>query len=87
MQTLIDLFSQRAQDRPAAPAFTFLEDEREVGTLSWGDIDRRARASARRLQSAGLQPGDRVLVMQPPGLDYVVALVGILSMGIGMGLT
>lgn len=82
MDTLVELFSRRAQAEPDAAVYTFLDAAGdECDRLSWGDIDRRARATARQLRAAGVGIADRVLVMQPPGLDYLIAIVGALYAG------
>ncbi|MEV0614520.1 fatty acyl-AMP ligase [Nonomuraea sp. NPDC050404] len=66
-----------AGEIPQAPAYTFVD---HLGggsrhTLTWGGADLRARALAVRLRElAG--PGERVAVLVPQGLDYVVAMLG-----------
>jgi len=73
---LISLLADRAARTPDRLAFRFLADgERETGTLSYGELDRRARALAARLRALG-EPGDRAILFHPPGLEYVVALLG-----------
>jgi acyl-CoA synthetase (AMP-forming)/AMP-acid ligase II/acyl carrier protein len=69
-----------ALTRPAGTAFTFLtfpdgEAPREE-PISYGDLDARARSVA-----AALPAGERVLLLYPPGLDYIVALLGCLYAG------
>ncbi|HZF08613.1 MAG TPA: amino acid adenylation domain-containing protein [Thermoanaerobaculia bacterium] len=71
----------RAAADPEHRAFTFLVDgEGEERYLSQGELDRRARAVAARLQRLGLA-GERVLLLFPPGLDYVAAFLGCLYAG------
>src|SRR5205807_1551124 len=61
--------------------YTFLVDgEGEEVFLSYGELDRRARAIAARLQAAGAA-GERVLLLYPPGLDYIAAFFGCLYAG------
>lgn len=80
--TLVELFSQRAESEPDAQAYTFLDAAgNECDGLTWRDVDRRARARARQLHAAGVGAADRVLVMLPPGLDYLAAIVGVLYAG------
>lgn len=45
--------------------------------MSYEGLDRRARAISAMLRSAG-KPGDRALVLLPPGLDFVAAYFGCL---------
>ncbi|HYG64196.1 MAG TPA: amino acid adenylation domain-containing protein, partial [Thermoanaerobaculia bacterium] len=79
--TLIDLLRGRAATSPDRPAFTFLVDgEVEGGRLTYGELDRRARALAVRLQER-YAPGERVLLLFAPGLDFVAAFFGCLYAG------
>jgi amino acid adenylation domain-containing protein len=64
------------------PALTFLADgEREERSLSYGELDRRARAIGGYLREHGLR-GERVLLLFPPGLDYAAAFLGCLYAGV-----
>jgi acyl-CoA synthetase (AMP-forming)/AMP-acid ligase II/aryl carrier-like protein len=59
--------------QPDRVGFTFLADgETDEQHLAYGELDRRARALAARLQQEG-RAGDRVLLLFDPGLDYLVA--------------
>ncbi len=76
--TLIDLLRKRADDLADHPAFIFLIDgEMEACELTYGELDRRARAIAARLQLLGAR-GDRATLLYPPGLDYIAAFFGCL---------
>ncbi|MEM9290625.1 MAG: amino acid adenylation domain-containing protein [Acidobacteriota bacterium] len=71
----------RAAQAPDRPAFDFLARGEEVdGSLTYGELDQRARAVAARLQREG-EPGDRALLLFPPGLDFIVAFLGCLYAG------
>ena len=48
--------------------------------LTWGELDRRARAIAAALTEAGAA-GERALLLYPPGLDYLAAFFGCLYAG------
>ena len=52
----------------------------EAASITYGELDERARALGARLQSEGAA-GERVLLLYPPGLDYVVAFFGCLYAG------
>ncbi len=70
--TLVDLLRDRARNLPSQIAFTHLEDGDKVGgTLTFAQLDEQARFLAAHLQ-ARTRPGERVLLVYPPGLDYVV---------------
>lgn len=72
--TLIDLLEQRAGERPDQTLYTFLENgETEAGRLSFRQLQEKARQIAGFLQSQGYE-GERILLLFPPGLDFIVAL-------------
>jgi fatty acid CoA ligase FadD32 len=65
-------------------AYRFLdyavERDGEVREISWADFGARNRAVGARLQQV-TQPGDRVAILCPQNLDYLVAFFGILYSG------
>jgi myxalamid-type polyketide synthase MxaB len=72
--TLIDLLEQRAGERPDQTLYTFLQDgETEAGHLSFRQLQEKARGLAGLLQEKGYG-GERVLLLFPPGLDFIAAL-------------
>ena len=76
--SLVDLLRHRAQDKQDELAFTFLVDgEKEEIHISYGELDRQARAIAGWLQILGLE-GQRALLLYPPGLEFVAAFFGCL---------
>ncbi|MGH8609978.1 MAG: AMP-binding protein, partial [Gammaproteobacteria bacterium] len=76
--TLVELLRWRACHQAARPAYTFLTDEEQKEVhLTYGELDRRARAIAALLESRGAT-GERALLLHPAGLDYLVALFGCL---------
>jgi amino acid adenylation domain-containing protein len=80
--TLADLLRARAAEHPEREAYLFLVDGEEEGArLTWGELDRRARAVAAVLRES-LRPGDRALLLYPPGLDFVAAFFGCLYAGV-----
>ncbi len=81
-ETLVALLRHRAATQPDAKAYTFLEDgEREAGTLTFSELDRRARAIAVALLRS-VAPGERALLLHPPGIDYIPAFFGCLYAGV-----
>jgi acyl-CoA synthetase (AMP-forming)/AMP-acid ligase II len=80
--SLVDLLRFRADEDPARCAYTFLlNGETEEGHVTYGELDLRARAIAARLQALGA-PGERALLLYPPGLEYVAALLGCFYAGV-----
>ncbi|MCB1741758.1 MAG: SDR family NAD(P)-dependent oxidoreductase [Gammaproteobacteria bacterium] len=71
----------RAEHQGDHPAFIFLADgEREVRRLTYAEMDYQARSVAAWLQSRELV-GERVLLLYPPGLDFVIGFLGCLYAG------
>jgi acyl-CoA synthetase (AMP-forming)/AMP-acid ligase II len=80
--TLIEMLRTRAASQPDDLAYTFLADgETPVDELTWSLLDRAARAIAATLQGQ-LQPGDRALLMYPPGLSFIAGFFGCLYAGV-----
>src|ERR1051325_1971662 len=79
--TLIDLLRSRADDRPDNFAYTFLDGAGdEQARLTYTVLDQQAKKIGARLQSL-ITPGERVLLLYPPGLDYITAFFGCLYAG------
>src|SRR4051794_29751104 len=80
--TIAGLLRARAAERPAQVAFTFLVDgEAEGGSLTYGELDRRAAGVAAAL-AASVPRGERALLLYPPGLDFIAAFFGCLYAGV-----
>jgi acyl-CoA synthetase (AMP-forming)/AMP-acid ligase II len=63
--------------------FLFLRDnnpENDLDLLSYSQLDEKARAIAAVLQQSG-EPGQRVLLLHQPGMDFVTAFYGCLYAG------
>jgi len=76
--TLVEMLRFRANERPAQKAYTLLANgEVEEASLTYQALDCQARAIAAALQSVAA-PGDRALLLYPPGLDYIAAFFGCL---------
>ncbi len=81
ISTLVDLLRWRTLSHSALPAYRFLLDgETEEGQLSYQALDERARAIGAWLQEAGAA-GERVLLLYPPGLEFITAFFGCLYAG------
>ncbi|PZO15511.1 MAG: non-ribosomal peptide synthetase [Leptolyngbya foveolarum] len=80
--TWVSKLRQRSQVHPNQTAFTFLP-EGEIEAIRWtyGELDRRSRAIAAKLQSLNLS-GERALLLYPAGLDYIAAFLGCLYAGV-----
>jgi amino acid adenylation domain-containing protein len=81
-RTMTGMLRCRAVERPEREAFLFLADgEREEARLTYEELDRRARAIALNLRES-LEPGDRALLLYPPGLELIAAFFGCLYAGV-----
>lgn len=81
-QSLCDRVRQHAVAYPDALLYRFLGNEGKPDELlTFGDLDRRARAVAAQLSSR-IAPGARALLLYPPGLEFIVSFFGCLYAGV-----
>lgn len=81
LKTLVDVLRWRSQHHPTQIIYTFLKDgESETAQLTCAELDRQARAIASVLQAYGAE-GERVLIVYPPGLEFIAAFYGCLYAG------
>jgi 8-amino-7-oxononanoate synthase len=79
---LVELVRHRAKFQPDGVAFVYLVDgENEQIQLTYGELDRQARAIGAWLESLDLA-GQRALLLYPPGLEFVAAFIGCLYAGV-----
>jgi acyl-CoA synthetase (AMP-forming)/AMP-acid ligase II len=77
----VDVLLERAS-RGEPGGYTFLADgETESASLSWAALAERVGAVSVAVR-AHAGPGDRALMLFPPGLDFLVAFLGCLHAGI-----
>jgi len=82
IRTLVDLLLYRALQTPNQTAYTFLLDgELEEENITYAELDKKARAIAAHIQTFA-KPGERVLLLYPPGLEYITAFFGCLYAGV-----
>ncbi len=82
LPTFVEVLRARAAESPEARAYTFLDAAgEEAATLTFADLDRRARTIAAHLQARGAA-GERALLLYPPGLEFVAAFLGCLYAGV-----
>jgi acyl-CoA synthetase (AMP-forming)/AMP-acid ligase II len=80
--TLVELLRWRALHQSTRRAYTFLVDgETEEVHVTYGELDRQARAIGAQLQRLGAS-GERALLLYPPGLEYIAAFLGCLYGGV-----
>ncbi|MCA9969271.1 MAG: AMP-binding protein [Anaerolineales bacterium] len=80
-QSLVTMLQQQVQQLGDDHLFTFLVDgDKDERHLTYAQLDHRARAVAAELQTR-VAPGARVLLLYPPGLDYICGFFGCLYAG------
>jgi len=83
-KSIIDIIRWRAEKQSNKLAYQFSDyscpSEVEEKVLSYAELDRKSRHIAALLQDLNVY-GKPVLIMYPPGLDYIVAYFGCLFAG------
>ncbi len=80
--TLVNLLRWRADQQRDKLVYRFLEDkESDILTITYAELDRRARAIGAWLESFGAR-GERALLLYPAGLDYIASFMGCLYAGV-----
>ena len=79
---LVELLRHRARCQPDDIGFTYLVDgENQQVHLSYGELDRQARAIGAWLEGQDLV-GQRALLLYPAGLEFIAAFFGCLYAGV-----
>lgn len=78
--TVVALMRGHVAIRPDDIAYTFVTAQSESVAWTYRDLDVRTRAIAAHLQERD-QRGRPVLILQPPGLEFVAAFLGCLYAG------
>jgi amino acid adenylation domain-containing protein len=79
---LVSVIRARTEDLANREILRFLGDQEGDETCAtYAELDLRARAIAAELQAAG-GFGQRALVLHPPGIEYIVALLGCFYAGV-----
>jgi acyl-CoA synthetase (AMP-forming)/AMP-acid ligase II len=80
--SLVTLLAHRAQSQPDDRAYLFLSDRgTEEAALTFRELHDAAQALAARLTRVA-RPGDRAILVFPPGLEFLVAFFGCLIAGV-----
>ena len=76
--------AELAATQPDKPAYVWADERGNlVDTRTYADLDRQASGVAHALISEyNLARGDRVMLVYPPGLDFIVAFLGCLRAGV-----
>jgi long-chain fatty acid adenylase/transferase FadD26 len=78
------MLRERARLHPDALAFTFIDYQQDPAgyseSLTWSQVHRRVQVVAGAVASCG-SPGDRVAILAPNGVEYIVGLFGAMDAG------
>ena len=81
-QLLTDILYNRAQTTPDTLAYQFLVDSESKGiTLTYAELYARSASIAERVLEE-VKPGDRALLLYPPGLEFICAFIGCMYAGV-----
>lgn len=78
---VLERLHSHAQDAPQRPAFTFVREDGRTDALTGAGLLARIDAHAARL-AARAAPGERALLLYPPGLAFVTAFFACLRAGL-----
>lgn len=79
--TLVGILRDRALTQPDETAYEFLHSDGSLASLTYRELYTRAAVTAARLGAEAAGPGP-VILLYPPGLDFVAALWGCLLAGV-----
>src|ERR1700739_4749207 len=84
MKTLIDYLQMWEARKPEQTLFRFVDAEgRELEHYTYQSFSERTRdLAAQLLTDAGLKPGERALLVYPPGLEMVAAFFACARIGV-----
>ena len=79
---LVDSLEYWGKERPEQVAYTFLVDgEEDELQITYAELRNSARAIAAQLQESGSVKGERVLLLYPPGMEFIKGFLGCLFAG------
>ncbi|WP_131775112.1 thioester reductase domain-containing protein [Legionella anisa] len=80
--SLVDLLEKKAEKNPDFPLYTFINKKmQESKSLTYRELADQAKKIASVLCEV-TYPGDRVLIIYPPSLDFIAAFFGCLYAGV-----
>ncbi|MCP4837708.1 MAG: AMP-binding protein [Phycisphaera sp.] len=82
MNSLAEILFDHRERNPDREVFRFRRSGEADEVQTWSDLALQSEQVASRLQSGGVHPGDRVLIVLPPGLGFISALCGCFAAGV-----
>jgi acyl-CoA synthetase (AMP-forming)/AMP-acid ligase II len=81
--SILPMLQRMLDEAPDQPLLTFVDDHgRDGDTLTVARLVTAAEQVARSLRDWRIEPGQRVVLVYPPSLDFVSAMVGCLLAGV-----
>lgn len=84
LPSMLAALTERSEQQPDRPAYTFVDYDVDpsgyVETLTWAQTHHRARVIAEKVAAHG-SPGDRVAIIAPQGLEYILGFFGAMMAG------
>lgn len=80
-RSLVELLQMQAELYGDSLAYQFFHDDTHESSLTFAQLEAQARAIGARLAQE-LSPGDRALLVYPPGLEFISAFFGCLYAGV-----
>lgn len=83
-QNIISILEKWTIKKPNSIAFKFLSGKNLLSekTITYDELFHRAQLIAVNLQTSNVLPGDRAILLYPPGLEYICAFIGCLYAGV-----
>jgi len=79
--SVVHVLRDRAQELPDKQSYSFLSGSKEAGSLTFSELEGRARAIGSLLQQRHPDRNERALLLFPAGIEYICAFYGCLSAG------
>ena len=80
-RTLPQLLDVQAAEHPDKEAIVLYDETRKRSHLTFGEYKTQSRALAAALLEKGLGRGDRVAIMSPNNMEYVISMMALLRIG------
>jgi long chain fatty acid CoA FadD26 len=84
VSTIPAALAELVRQNPDEAAYTYIDYEVDPAgyaeTVSWAQVQHRAQVIAHELASCG-SPGDRIAIMAPQGLEYILGFLGAIAGG------
>ncbi|MGP3951291.1 thioester reductase domain-containing protein [Streptomyces sp. 7N604] len=79
--TMVDILRERSMGDPGGRAYVFLADGDEQLSLTYREVHDQVLGNAARIAAAA-EPGERAVILCPPGPQFVVAFYACLAAGL-----